>query len=104
MIYKASRGLSMNFDLLDHPDCGRLHRSRVAPAAGAAVEANALCAEKYWSRPAKTSLRPLWTSRSKAATTAETSLPSTGWSCEYEWLQTIVPVLESCSSKSKATR
>src|SRR5713101_5950416 len=39
-----------------------------------------------------------------AATTAETSLPFTGWSCEYESLQTVVSVLESRSSKSRATR
>ncbi len=40
------------------------------------------CSAKYWSRLANISFTPLCVFRSKAPTTAGTSLPSTGSSCE----------------------
>jgi hypothetical protein len=48
------------------PHCGPARHSLAVPLSWAVVEATAACAEKYWSRPPKTSLKPLWTLRSMA--------------------------------------
>jgi hypothetical protein len=66
----------------EHSDLRAARRARRFCQVYRAAAVVWVCPEKYCSRPPIISVKPLWTLRLRAATTAGTFFPSTGSSCE----------------------